>query len=133
MPPFLLNWLGRFALKILIADKNGKSLFFYFQLHIFLVGTLSTNSIDLVHPYPDNAPVFFEPKGGYRAEIAEDANIGSKVMEVKANDVDSGKNQLLVLRLVSNDSGVLGSVLSEMPLLWMELEDKRLTLSWAII
>jgi len=38
----------------------------------------------------DNPPKFEEPRGGYKAEIPENADIGNIVIEVKATDPDTG-------------------------------------------
>lgn len=60
-------FLGKEQIKVEIADKN------------------------------DNPPKFEEPRGGYRAEIAENADIGNVVIEVKATDPDTGEEFIAMI------------------------------------
>ena len=50
----------------------------------------------------DNRPVFNIPAGGYRANIPENAGIGSEVITVMATDLDQGVHQTITYSVLSN-------------------------------
>ncbi|EDV19285.1 uncharacterized protein TRIADDRAFT_62266 [Trichoplax adhaerens] len=51
----------------------------------------------------DNAPVFSQPS--YNASIAEDVEIGTRVLQVAATDKDEGVNQQIHFELAENENG----------------------------